>query len=235
MQHLPNGGSGASFVLDLTVAGHRTVSLIEGGMLGKIGINSYGLCVSLMLLRSSADAAPGVRGLPIHLLLRRVLAECRSVAEAVALLRASPVMASSCFALLDASGGPCTLVELSPAGVAVLPRGPPFAAHTNHFCDAALARLEIGEPNAIAESKRRLATALQLLESSRDGAVAPSALRGLLAFHGDGQQASLCKHVGAQPHRTLATVIFDPRNRRVFIACDNPCADSMPLTEIVLS
>ena len=57
------------------------VTLCEAGTLAKIGLNDAGLGVCLNLLRSSEDG--GHDGTPIHILLRQVLATCRSVDEAV--------------------------------------------------------------------------------------------------------------------------------------------------------
>ena len=110
------------------------VTLSEAGMLAKIGLNDAGLGVCLNLLRSSEDG--GHDGTPIHILLRQVLATCRSVDEAVALLASTKVTASS--AVTVAQPGDVATVELSPGGANVL-RGS-VGAHTNHFLEPPQAR-----------------------------------------------------------------------------------------------
>jgi isopenicillin-N N-acyltransferase-like protein len=107
--------------------GRWFATLTEAGMLGKIGLSSAGLCVGLNFLRCSLDG--GVRGAPVHVLLRMLLDRTESVAAGIALLETAPVSASSCVTI--ASADEVVGVELSPGGARVLLDDP--LLHTNHF------------------------------------------------------------------------------------------------------
>jgi isopenicillin-N N-acyltransferase-like protein len=180
-------------------------TLTEAGMLAKIGMNDAGLGVCLNLLRCSEDG--GLEGTPIHLLMRRTLA-CRSVEEAVELLTAARVSASS--AVTVATPGDIVTVELSPGGAKVLPGG----THTNHFLVAPRA----GEDVIESESTRPRLDAIRSLP-----------LREALRSH------PVCQHVDeSEPWEdrtaTLASVIMDLAALRMEVAAGQPC--TAPYAEI---
>jgi isopenicillin-N N-acyltransferase like protein len=102
-------------------------TLTEAGMLGKIGLSSAGLCFGLNFLRCSLD--DGVRGVPVHVLLRMLLDRTETFDDAVARLCSASMSASSCVTV--GSVDDVVAVELSPGGACVL-RGDPLL-HTNHF------------------------------------------------------------------------------------------------------
>ena len=107
--------------------GRWFATLTEAGLLGKIGMSSAGLCFGLNFLRCSLDG--GLRGTPIHVLLRTLLDRTASFGDAIERLESAPVSASSCVTV--ASADAVVAVELSPAGARVV-RGDPLL-HTNHF------------------------------------------------------------------------------------------------------
>lgn len=109
----------------------RVDAVTEFGLLGKIGRNDAGLGVFLNILHHEADENDGA-GVPVHLLARLMLEQCAGVAEAIALARRTPVVASTALTVLDRttvaglelfSGGPGLL---APDAAGVLVR-------TNHF------------------------------------------------------------------------------------------------------
>jgi isopenicillin-N N-acyltransferase-like protein len=102
-------------------------TLTEAGMIGKIGVSSAGLCFGLNLLHCSLDG--GLRGVPVHVLLRTLLGSAESFDDAVAVLRVATVSASSCITV--GSADDVVAVELSPGGASVVRRDP--LLHTNHF------------------------------------------------------------------------------------------------------
>ena len=112
-------------------SGLRYAGLTEQGILSKIGVNEAGLALHFNILGHAEDG-PG--GIPMHLLSHVVLSECRSVEEALALIRATPIGSSSAFTLLDA--GRAVTVEMSPAGVFVFEEDAGSVLRTNHFLDA---------------------------------------------------------------------------------------------------
>ena len=123
-----------------TAAGMRVQTLTEAGMLAKIGINSAGH-------RGAAERAPPrddasvPLGVPIHVLLRRLLAESETIFDAVRILAAAPVAASSAVTLIAAEGGEETALtaELRPGAAPeyVLPDESGLLVHTNHFLSPA--------------------------------------------------------------------------------------------------
>jgi isopenicillin-N N-acyltransferase-like protein len=108
--------------------GHRYVGLTEQGILGKIGVNEAGLALHFNILGHQEDGAGGV---PVHVLSAVVLAECATTQEAVELIRATPLSASSAFTMSDADRS--VSVELSPVGVFEIEESDGAVVRTNHF------------------------------------------------------------------------------------------------------
>jgi isopenicillin-N N-acyltransferase like protein len=180
-------------------------TLTEAGMLAKIGMNDAGLGVCLNLLRCSEDG--GLNGTPIHLLMRRTLA-CRSVPEAIGLLTAARVSASS--AVTVATRGELATVELSPGGANVVRDG----THTNHFLEPPASGTDAIE----SDSTRPRLDAIRSLP-----------LREALRSH------PVCQHVDeSEPWEdrtaTLASVIMDLATLRMQLAAGQPC--TAPYAEI---
>jgi isopenicillin-N N-acyltransferase-like protein len=199
----------ASTVIWIVEHGDRWfATLTEAGMLAKIGLNDAGLGVCLNILRTSADG--GVTGTPIHHLLRLVLERCRTVDEAVGLLEAARVSASS--AVTVATPGDVAHVELSPGGANVI-RGS-VGAHTNHF----LLPPKAGEDVMVTDSP----TTLQRLEVVRE---AP--LLEALRSH-DGHPKGVCRHVDpdepwVDQTVTVASVVMNLEALRLHVAAGPPC------------
>ncbi len=182
------------------------VTLTEAGMLAKIGLNDAGLGICLNLLRSSADG--GHDGTPIHVLLRQVLATCRSVDDAVALLTDATVSASS--AVTVATAGDVATVELAPGGANVL-RGA-VGAHTNHFLEPPIGARDTMESESTVPR-------LQVVRS------AP--LLDALRSH-DGHPDGVCRHLDealpwAEQVVTVASVVMNLAHLRFHVASGQPC------------
>lgn len=113
-------------------------TVAEHGVVGKIGLNAAGLALHFTILHSPDDCAG--KGIPVHLLARAVLEEAHSAHDAVELLKATPVTASSTFVVND--GDTAFACEVSPKGVTV--RSPDNTGRlcaTNHFFDTDLEML----------------------------------------------------------------------------------------------
>ncbi|MCH1881810.1 C45 family peptidase [Agrococcus sp. ARC_14] len=137
--HLP-GADGAGRVV-------RTFA--ETGMVGKIGVTagadgSGGLGVHFNILHHASDRT--AVGVPVHVVMRRILDEASSVDGAIALARSATVGASTVLTVVQgaSAGAPARAasLELAPAGVAVVEAKEGFLAHTNHFLDPQLAEGE---------------------------------------------------------------------------------------------
>jgi isopenicillin-N N-acyltransferase-like protein len=174
-------------------AGRWFCTLTEAGMLGKIGLSSAGLCFGLNFLRCSLDG--GVGGVPVHVLLRRLLDRTDSVADALALLGAAHVSASSCITVASASE--VVAVELSPGGRRTVRADP--LLHTNHFLAGPAAGVDL---EAVEE---------------------PSTLARLAALERTGSLHSVWCHEDPEvpwPDRraTLASVVMEPGVPRFAVA-----------------
>jgi len=119
-----------------TEAGRGVRTFTEFGMPAKIGLNDAGLSVNFNILHHRSDGIGD--GVPVHAVVRRVLDEAGSVAEAIEIVRSARVSASSVLTVLAADGA--ASIEVSPAGVAVVRQSDEWLVHTNHFLDPELAR-----------------------------------------------------------------------------------------------
>lgn len=116
--------------------GHVVRTFTEAGALAKIGVNTAGLGVHFNILRHDADSADV--GVPVHLIARRILDEAVTVAQAADIARSAEVSASTVVTVVTEEDAGA--VEISPAGVSVIPPGPDgVLLHCNHFLDAGLA------------------------------------------------------------------------------------------------
>ena len=111
------------------------LTLTEAGILAKIGVNEVGVGVGLNILRATNDRQHV--GIPVHVFQRMAL-DCADVKTVVKLAQSLVFAGSSNAILGDTSGHVCSL-EYSPNGAAPVYPDHGVVAHTNHFCDPALA------------------------------------------------------------------------------------------------
>ncbi len=113
-------------------------TLTEYGVLAKIGVNDAGLGVMLNMLHHDADAQPAGEeriGFPVHVLLRTLLEDCASVAEARDLVGSLSFSASSAVTVVD-RGGDAASLETFPEGVGEVKPEAGLLVRTNHFVSA---------------------------------------------------------------------------------------------------
>jgi len=134
---------GPRFDLDKVVftmhpaGGLRFVHVAWAGMTGAVtGLNEAGLWVSI---NAAATADQGFVGRPIVMVVREVLQTCRSIDEAVAVLRRSQVFVSDGVLLASASERRAVVAELGPTGLGVRAWQDDRIISTNHFLDPAWA------------------------------------------------------------------------------------------------
>lgn len=197
--------------------GLRFAGLSEQGIVGKIGMNEAGLGLHFNIL-GHRDDAPG--GVPMHVLATAVLAECRSIDAAIAVIREAPIASSSSFTMLEA--GRSVTAELSPVGVFVTEERAGSVQRTNHFFDPvplAGQKAETYEP----DSSERLALLRERLAGGLPGD--DDALVALLAS-AEGEAALTCrpdpsKGLGER-WGTLATILTDPAARTIRVLGGTP-------------
>jgi isopenicillin-N N-acyltransferase-like protein len=208
-------------VWSAAVEGARFATMTEAGILAKVGVSTRGIALTLNILHHASDGR-GELGIPVHLVLRRLLEEAASVEDAWALLRETPYSASSCITVVDAAGGGACF-ELSSAGAARIEPRAGLLAHTNHFLDDALASGEAEQPEEwLPGSQARLA---RVVESAPETLAEGTAV---LASH-DTEPQWICRHdePAGEPGRPLvATVValaMRPGVPELRVAAGQPC------------
>ncbi|RBP62010.1 isopenicillin-N N-acyltransferase-like protein [Brevibacterium sanguinis] len=197
--------------------GHRFAGLTEHGILSKIGVNSAGLAVHFNFLQHEEDSADGV---PVHLLQRVLLSECASVAEAIDLIRSTPIHSSSAFTLIDAERA--ASVEVSPVGVFVIDETEGSVLRTNHFQDPlplSRQKPEIDE----SESVERFALVRERLEAHPPASTAE--MVALLQTAPDQAPLTCIPDMSlgfGDRWASLATIITEPTDRRISILSGAP-------------
>lgn len=215
----------ALVLLDVTPEqGPRYLTVTEAGMLAKIGCNQHGLGVTLNILRSFDDGRRP--GLPVHILLRALLA-CESVAQAREFSRAQPHYASSSNVLMADAGGAIASLEYSPRGVRELRPVAGRLWHTNHFVDPEQAKFDAnlaGNSSTIA----RYGAAGELLGAGR-AAMSLAQAKRLLSDERGGFD-SICRFPdpavpGAARIETVASVIMNLTARELWVSPAQPSLD----------
>ncbi|TDD25718.1 C45 family autoproteolytic acyltransferase/hydolase [Nonomuraea diastatica] len=201
--------------------GHVVRTFTESGALAKIGVNSAGLGVHFNILRHDADTAE--IGVPVHLIARRILDEAATVEEAAGIARSATVSASTVITAVTAGGAGA--IEISPAGVAVIPPDPGgVLLHCNHFLDPALAE---GERHAT-ERPGTYARLRHLRDHAGELSGDDLTKRALALLSHGPDDAPVCAHPDpAQPidqrWETLATIGLDVRAGRLRVHQGGPC------------
>lgn len=137
--------------------------LTEPGMIGKIGLNSAGVGVSLNRLGSRRR----LDGVPVHVLLRAAL-ECRSVAEIRHLLGRVRIGSESALIAADTTGDAASF-ELSGTRWGEHRNHAEYLVHANHY--AGLVEEEFSTPEDVEHSMTRYLRAEELVRASpRDSA-----------------------------------------------------------------
>lgn len=107
--------------------GMKLKMLIEPGMVGKIGLNSYGLGTCLNFLPTKHGAV----GVPVHIILRGIL-ECESSEDAKAFVSKMPRASSANYLFGDIEDGIFSL-ETTPDRIIVFQLGNGLLTHTNAY------------------------------------------------------------------------------------------------------
>ena len=203
--------------------GTRLLTLTEGGMLAKIGMNQHGFALGLNILRSHDDGArPGV---PVHVLLRHLLGFPTVAAVREELGRIGRTLgfgAASNIPCADASGE-VACFEVAPAGWAELRPEGGVVVHTNHFvCDSLLsAQAPVGQTLS---SLPRLQTARRHADQS------PLQLEKLQTFLRDESDGHLSICRSPDPSlppegrvESVAGIVMNTTTREMWIAPGVPC------------
>jgi isopenicillin-N N-acyltransferase-like protein len=171
------------------------------GLIGALsGMNEHGLTLANMEVTRPAGSAP--RAMPYALLYRTVLEECKTVDEAIALLKRTPRQTANNLMLMDAAGNRA-VVELTADAVVVRPGS----------ADAAL--ISTNHQRGLDSDKPGLCRRYDYLhDTSRQnfGKLDREKLQSML------------QHV-QQEQMTLQSMIFEPANRVIYLSTGMNAAD----------
>ena len=196
---------GARFILMQASGSYASVGSSEL-LTGRLdGMNEHGLVIGLHLVRMN----PRYPGLSCVLIVRIVLDQCSSTAEAIALLRRLPHAMQYNYSILDADGA-AAVIEAASGSVAV--RTGSWLACTNHFQSPLLRPLN----RHAAHSQQRLPP-LEAWAAQR--------------FSADAMFAALNRSTSPAFHHgylrgagTLHTIVGEPAKRRLLIGIGGDAA-----------
>lgn len=205
--------------------GHEICMLTEPGIIGKIGMNSAGLgvCLNILTLGHQLD------GVPIHIMLRAIL-DCKSTAEAAAIINKAPFGKSSNILVADRLGH-CFDREFAGDETFVPEPDNGNFVHTNHY----LAK----EINAIDDplffnSRARMQKALDRVSQTREFTI--DRMTDILSDRSDDQFPIYRSYVPddiLQDLGTVATIVMNLSAREFHIRRGND-PDS-PFTVLTLN
>jgi isopenicillin-N N-acyltransferase-like protein len=208
------------------------VTVVEAGLLAKVGLNSAGMAIATNALVSAADE--GRPGVPYHVLLR-ALHDAETPADTMAALGRSTRSSSANYLVAHADGIALD-VEAAPGDYAQLFVGYPqdgVILHTNHFANPGFDGRDVGLVS-MSDSVFRLMRARQLV-AEHPGPLDREFFEGLLADHA-AHPHGVCCHPDprlepADQSATLASLIVEPATRRLWIAAGTPCAAPFELLD----
>jgi isopenicillin-N N-acyltransferase-like protein len=202
--------------------GPNYVTVVEAGLLAKMGMNAAGLGLATNALVTEADK--GEPGVPYHVLLRAIL-DCETVSDALATLQRGRRSSSANY-LIAHEDGSALDVEAAPGDYSSLylvdPSGPYL--HTNHFLSGRFDGRDVSlwaMPDSPVRLGRVRAAAMEgvPLDAQR--------MMTLMADHA-GFPDSVCCH--PNPHHapteqaaTIASVIMEPESGTMWLADGQPC------------
>jgi isopenicillin-N N-acyltransferase like protein len=204
------------------IDGPAYVTVVEAGLLAKLGMNSAGIGLATNAMVTDLDR--GEPGIPFHVLLRSVL-DAETVTEALAGLQYG-FRSSSANYLVASADGVALDVEAVPGDFTRLSVYDPedgLLLHTNHLLHPQSGVTDISlwaMPDSAVRLQRARAVAR---ESGRSRA----ALTAMLSDHAD-LPWSICAHADARQPRpeqaaTVASAVMDLAERRLWLADGPPC------------
>lgn len=197
---------------------HAFVSVGFPGLVGVVsGMNDAGLSVAVLEVYDAKKGEPHFdpKGVPYALCNRRLLEECTTIAEAKKLLESMPRTSLLNLAVADRTG--TAVFEVTPRRVAMRSAENGVCTCTNHFCTEAV---RPAEPIDLFNSGTRLET----LDRVRAGA----ARLGVEDLHKQ-------LHAVNQGEETLQTMVFDPKNLRLYLAFGQRPSSAGALRELDLA
>ena len=203
-------------------------TLTDYAVLANIGVNDAGIGVMLNKLHHLTDDQPVAEeriGFPVHVLLRTLLEDCVSVAEARDLVSSLSFSASSALTVVD-RGGDAASLETFPDGVGEVKPEAGLLVRTNHFVSAE------GEPGCQggAVDDNSWVRRDHLVDTLTAAPPAYAADVHAAMTHHD-PAGPVCRHAFEPAHpdlvdtATLATVTLDVERGELSVLRGGPCQE----------
>ncbi|QDS73692.1 hypothetical protein FKW77_003041 [Venturia effusa] len=191
--------------------------ITEAGIIGKIGLNTSGLGVTLNAIKARGMTP---QKLPVHLGLRLCLASERRE-DAVQKLRESGIAAACTITVADASGAEA--LECSHLSIETLPMdalGRIF--HSNHYLlPPAAGVVDRQEPRDTLQRVKRIETLTDAL-SAREGEVTVEGIAELFKDE-ENLPTAICRMAGGESNgATLFNIVCDLVGRRALVTVGRP-------------
>jgi isopenicillin-N N-acyltransferase-like protein len=210
------------------------LTVVEAGLLAKVGVNEagVGLCTNTLI----SDGDEGRLGVPYHVLLRAAL-DSESGEQAAAAVTHVDRASSANYLIVDRAGFAADIesAPLSEGGGArrILPTDGKIT-HTNHFVSTGLTGADVylrRKPHSLS----RLRNVTSSLDSV-GATVSVDELKLALADHRD-LPASVCQHPDVRVHpqertATLAGVIMEVDTGTMHVAAGQPCQNPWQTMQI---
>ncbi|MBS3168969.1 peptidase C45 [Candidatus Woesearchaeota archaeon] len=192
--------------------GHTILMMTEPGIIGKIGLNSAGIGVTLNLLECPAK----LDGVPIHVLLRAIL-DCSSLSEAQSVILCAPDGKASNVLIADASGNSLD-IEFAGKDLFMLNPQESIFVHTNHYLSTSFSKKE-----NLASSHARYDRALALSKKLSGKKIAE--MKQLLLDQ-ENQELPICRPYLPSLYTTsigtICSMIMDLRKKELQITKGSP-------------
>jgi len=175
------------------------------------GINEYGLAIGMNFLMTKYRKP----GLNTGMIIRYILENCKTVQEAVDLLKTLPISSTQNLMIAD-KGGDKAVVECSPCKM-IVRRSDGFLVSTNHFVDKAMQSEHANPNDNWYLSKDRYETVQNALSnelSAKDRLYAQDILSGKMGF--------LCQYDKKLNFDTIWSVVYGLTDMSIFCAEGNP-------------
>jgi len=204
--------------------GPSYVTVVEAGLIAKIGLNSSGLAVGTNFLLTRADGRTD--GVPYHLTLRSLL-DAESLPDAFRRLQGMPRASSANYLLVHADGVAVD-VESAPGG--------PDELHLNHPVDGVLAHANHYRAAGVQADLSMVTTPdspfrqdrVEQLVAESDARLDVGRVQSILADHASFPR-SICAHGDlrrpeVERETTACALIVQPASRQMWLSDGNPCA-----------
>jgi len=201
-------------------------TIVEAGMLAKVGVNSagLGLCTNTLVSERDADR----RGVPYHVMLRALL-DCASVGEAARTLGSVQRALSANYLVADRSGEAVNFETIAGGSGEIHATRPQagLLAHSNHFLCPAFAAIDAYVARS-PHSLTRLADMWRGLRSN--GKLSVQEMQRVLRSH-DHAPNGVCSHPDPEAHpiyarTTVASMVADLTAGLFWFTDGPPCASA---------